>query len=99
MARKPKGTIGVCEVKKGKDVPEVLDSFDDRDKALKDLVKRRSLLEGMQKYNLMTLPLGNKGEPLMPPGAAVRYYEAGVAEPTVPKRKKGQKDDDETIAE
>lgn len=88
MARKPKGTIGVCEVKKGKDVPEVIETFDDRDSALKDLVKRRSLLEGMQRFNLMTLPLGGKGEPLMPPGATVRYYEAGEKEPEAPRRKK-----------
>lgn len=97
MARKPKGTIGVCEVLEGKDVPEVLDTFDDRDAALKDLVKRRSLKEGMQKYNLMTLPLGKKGEPLMPPGAEVRFFKPGEVEPKVPKRKKG-KDDEENIA-
>lgn len=93
MARRKKGGIGVCEVIEDGKVPVVLDTFEDRNAALKDLTKRRSALEGMQKYNIMTLPLGTRGEPLLPPGVEVRFYKPGEAEPKIPRRKKGKEED------
>lgn len=96
MARRStKNAWAVCEIVEGKDVPEVLQGYPDREDAANALRKARDALEGMKKYNVVMLPLSPKGDPLLPPGVTPRAFKDGEAEPKAPKRKKGKQDEED----
>jgi hypothetical protein len=58
---------GVCRHTAG-DIPQVLEAFEDRDKCMAALIKKRAAMPETEKWKYLMLPLDKKGNGLLPPG-------------------------------
>ena len=63
MARR-KAEWAVCRIS-GRDLDSVIETFTDREDAVKFLKAEREKI--VDKYNVVMLPLDHKGNPLLPP--------------------------------